>query len=308
MNASADGERIAVVGAGVIGLTSGIRLLEAGYGVALFARELPPGTTSDVAAAFWYPGGVGSERSTGWCRESLRAFRELANEGAAGAIRFVTLHELADEPFVNLGLGLAGDVRPVARDAFPAPWGYGYSLTVARIDVPRYMPLLVARFRDLGGSIEVADVRDLAGLAGRFAMVVNCAGVGARKLARDSALHPVRGQVVRIRMPEGLPPDIIHIDSGTTLTYIVPREDDCILGGSSQVGDDDLRVDAELAASILERVAVFHPALERVEVLGHAVGLRPGRREVRLEPEPVAGGLVVHNYGHGSIGHTLAWG
>ncbi len=42
-------------------------------------------------------------------------------------------------------------------------------------------------------------------------------------------------------MPEGLPPDIIHIGSGTTLTYVVPREDDCILGGSSQVGDDDLQ-------------------------------------------------------------------
>lgn len=43
------------------------------------------------------------------------------------------------------------------------------------------------------------------------------------------------------------------------------------------------------------------------------VGLRPGRPSVRLELEKVAlkGGAslpVVHNYGHGGAGLTLAWG
>jgi len=42
------------------------------------------------------------------------------------------------------------------------------------------------------------------------------------------------------------------------------------------------------------------------------VGLRPGRKSVRLEKEtiPLASGRlrVVHNYGHGGAGLTLAWG
>jgi D-amino-acid oxidase len=43
-------------------------------------------------------------------------------------------------------------------------------------------------------------------------------------------------------------------------------------------------------------------------VLGEAVGLRPARPAVRLEAEPRAGGTVVHCYGHGGAGVTLAWG
>ena len=46
---------VIVVGCGVSGLSSGIRLLESGFDVRIVARELPPHTTSDVAAAIWYP-------------------------------------------------------------------------------------------------------------------------------------------------------------------------------------------------------------------------------------------------------------
>jgi D-amino-acid oxidase len=41
----------AVVGCGIIGLTSALRLLEAGHEVTIYVRDLPPRTTSDTAAA-----------------------------------------------------------------------------------------------------------------------------------------------------------------------------------------------------------------------------------------------------------------
>ena len=47
--------RVIVVGAGVIGLSSALRLAEHGHDVAVLARDLPPETTSAVAAALWYP-------------------------------------------------------------------------------------------------------------------------------------------------------------------------------------------------------------------------------------------------------------
>ena len=43
-------------------------------------------------------------------------------------------------------------------------------------------------------------------------------------------------------------------------------------------------------------------------MLGHRVGLRPARRTVRLEAVPGETGTVVHCYGHGGSGVTLAWG
>ena len=46
---------VVVVGCGVSGLSCGIRLLEAGFDVQIWARDLPLRTTSNIAAAIWYP-------------------------------------------------------------------------------------------------------------------------------------------------------------------------------------------------------------------------------------------------------------
>jgi D-amino-acid oxidase len=45
-----------------------------------------------------------------------------------------------------------------------------------------------------------------------------------------------------------------------------------------------------------------------VKILGHRVGLRPWRPEVRLESEPLSDGVLWHNYGHGGAGISMAWG
>ena len=56
-------------------------------------------------------------------------------------------------------------------------------------------------------------------------------------------------------------------------------------------------------------VAAIEPRLNGARVLGHRVGLRPFRPQVRVEAEPPGPGpLVVHNYGHGGAGVTLSWG
>jgi len=66
---------IVVIGAGVSGLTCGVRLLEEGYDVEIWARERTPNTTSDVAAATWYPlRDERDERTDGWLPVSLSRF------------------------------------------------------------------------------------------------------------------------------------------------------------------------------------------------------------------------------------------
>ena len=71
--------RVAVVGAGVSGLTCGVRLLEEGHQVRIVTRELPPGTTSAVAGAVWFPYRVAPNERTGpWAEASYRRFAALA--------------------------------------------------------------------------------------------------------------------------------------------------------------------------------------------------------------------------------------
>ncbi|MCH9682130.1 MAG: FAD-binding oxidoreductase, partial [Deltaproteobacteria bacterium] len=70
---------IVVVGCGVAGLSCAVLLAEAGHQVEIWARALPPRTTSNVAAAFWYPyQAFPRDRVLGWARASYRRFEALA--------------------------------------------------------------------------------------------------------------------------------------------------------------------------------------------------------------------------------------
>ena len=86
--------------------------------------------------------------------------------------------------------------------------------------------------------------------------------------------------------------------------YVVPRSRDIVVGGTAVEGEWSRTPSPEVASAILRRALRLVPELAGAEVLGHRVGLRPARPEVRLERV----GDVVHCYGHGGAGVTLSWG
>jgi len=86
--------------------------------------------------------------------------------------------------------------------------------------------------------------------------------------------------------------------------YVVPRSRDVVVGGTATEGEWSRTPTPEVASAILRRALRLVPELAGAEVLGHRVGLRPSRSEVRLERV----GDVVHCYGHGGAGVTLSWG
>ncbi|HEV2686094.1 MAG TPA: FAD-dependent oxidoreductase, partial [Actinomycetota bacterium] len=76
-----------MVGAGVSGLTCGVRLLEKGHDVEIWARERTPNTTSDVAAAAWYPPRREKDaRIDRWLPVSLSRFTDLARDDETGVV------------------------------------------------------------------------------------------------------------------------------------------------------------------------------------------------------------------------------
>jgi D-amino-acid oxidase len=118
---------------------------------------------------------------------------------------------------------------------------------------------------------------------------------------------PVRGQVVYVEQ-NGVEEWLLDQADAERLVYVVPRERDVVLGGTAVEGAEDTRPDPEVAEAIRARCVAALPALSGARVLGTRVGLRPARPAVRLEAEGRAGGTVVHCYGHGGAGVTLAWG
>ena len=78
--------RVIVVGAGVVGLTCAVRLLEAGHRVDVVARDLPLETTSSVAAAVWSPYSHPQEHVVRWARAAYDAFAALCDDETSGVV------------------------------------------------------------------------------------------------------------------------------------------------------------------------------------------------------------------------------
>lgn len=291
---------VLVVGAGVVGLTAAIRLRDAGVRADIVAREAPQDTTSAVAAALWYPyRAYPRERVMAWSARGFQVLSELAGVPGTG------VRMRAGTELIPGGVAEA----PWWREAVPTfeltAEGYRFDAPVADMSV--HLPWLVQRLQALGGTLTIAALDGLEEALARAPVVVDCAGMGAADLAGDATLVPVRGQVVYVEQV-GIDEWLLDQSDPRRLVYVVPRERDVVLGGTAQEGDDDRRPDPATALSIRERCTAAVPALAGARVLGGAVGLRPARPAVRLEAEARPGGRVVHCYGHGGAGVTLAWG
>jgi D-amino-acid oxidase len=305
---------VLVIGAGVSGLTTALALLEAGLAVTIYAADPPHRTTSVAAGALWGPHLVGSdERVAPWGQVTLRRFRDLAVDPASGVREIYGLAAfLSDEPEVpEFATGLTG--LTVADPAtLPPSYRSGLRYSAPVVTMPTYLDYLVDRLIQAGGQLHLGPpLPDLSqAAAGTTAPVlVNCAGMGARGLAEDADLVPVRGQVVVVANP-GLTEFFVGERAvPEEITYFFPHGPAVRLGGIEQHGNDSMVPDAAVADRIVRCCADVEPKLAGALVLEHRVGLRPVRPQVRLEAERLADGRpVVHNYGHGGSGVTLSWG
>ncbi|MFC9842059.1 FAD-dependent oxidoreductase [Streptomyces sp. NPDC060223] len=297
---------VIVVGSGVIGLTTAVVLAESGRRVRVWAREPAEGTTSAVAGALWWPYRIEPEAlARDWALQSLSVYEELAARPEETGVR--TVEGVMGESRLDEATW-AADRIPGLRASTAAEYaGTGMWARLPLLDMPVHLRWLRERFRRAGGVFEVRPVTDLAEAAAP--VVVNCTGLGARELVPDPAVRPVRGQLVIVENP-GLTTWLVSsdADAGTT-TYLFPQPDRLVLGGTTDEDDWSLTPDPATAAEIVDRCAALRPEVAGARVLGHRVGLRPVRGAVRLERELRPDGRVlVHNYGHGGGGVTVAWG
>lgn len=291
--------RVIVVGAGVVGLSCAVRLLEAGHRVDVVARDLPLETTSVVAAALWSPYVNEQEHVLRWSRRAYDVYAGLAADDRTGvALREGTevFREPAPPPWWYAAL--PGGAGPDRETRLPSGFAAGWTMTCPVIEMPVYLRWLGARVEALGGTITRMNLSSLPTDSG--ALVVNASGIGAKHLAADPSVGPVRGQVVLVEQV-GIERWVLDSDAPT---YVIPRSRDVVVGGTHDAGEWSRTVDAPTADSILERARVLVPEIAGARVLRHRVGLRPARPTVRLERV----GDVVHCYGHGGCGVTVSWG
>ena len=175
----------------------------------------------------------------------------------------------------------------------------------------RLLAFLINQFTSRGGRVTQARLTSLEELVGRYDVIVNCCGMGARELLKDERMVPLRGQIIRVRAP-WIKMFYLAENNDGTYTYICPASDFVVVGGCKQEGVDDVTYSQSDHDAMWRRACEVMPSLRRATKLGDWMGVRPARTPLRVEAEvmrfPSGEVKVVHNYGHGSDGIALGYG
>ena len=254
--------RFAVIGCGVNGLSTAImlqRLYQDGPGtITIYAKDLPPNTTSNIAAGYWSPVSLyDSDAASTKFVEQMRSAARISNRafqllvGPAYGVRWLDIFTLH-----RTEVSLQGEL-PGGNDLYPQqmihrdPTNY-FGVPIVRqyssmmIESPVYLRALLRDFYAAGGRIVVKEFRSRDEvLRLPESVIFNCSGLGARQLFGDEKLIPVRGQLeVLLPQPEI---DYGYIGPG----HMFPRSDGIFLGGTFDRDDWSLEVRRDQADRIL---------------------------------------------------------
>ncbi len=262
---------VAVLGSGVVGLSTARVLQRRGKAVTLYTRELPPETTSNVAGALWYPTHVYEpqkvsatfvERFGLACRLAHREFQSYV--GPEYGVRWMETYTLRTEPEPP-GLEPAGgaELYPEIRRYADSRTFFGYShirrFTSLMIEPQIYLRALLRDFHVAGGKVVIGELKtreEVARLPER--VVFNCTGLGARALFGDQGMASMRGQI-EVLLPQ---PELDYCYLANSL-YMFPRADGVILGGTFEAENWSMDPDTATTARIIEGNAQIARGLRR---------------------------------------------
>mmetsp|Transcript_16695 Transcript_16695/g.41085 ORF Transcript_16695/g.41085 Transcript_16695/m.41085 type:complete len:524 (-) Transcript_16695:515-2086(-) len=333
--------RVLVVGAGIIGLTTAMRLVEKGYAPVVMASATHFDDRNDFyasigAGGLWMPFHVdgGEAELEQWATDCVDVLLEGTTYSECGIQRYSGVeyfHGTSDEwrqkpwwsgilssrlgglevvDHAKLSRGTPDGVSDELRRRYTGAWKFD-SLVV---NMEKYLAYLWNQLSLAGMTFErkkfnsmkevVAEAERVNAIA-----IMNCTGIGARALCGDNAVYPIRGVLVTVKAQSV---DHFSGDDCEDIRYIIPRGDgEVALGGREDRNDWSTVVRQNESDLIVERCLQLNSALYGSRVEKAWAGLRPCRTGgVRLEKTQcgTSGKPIVHNYGHGGCGVTLSWG
>jgi D-amino-acid oxidase len=233
---------VAVLGSGIMGLSTARLAQEAGFPVTIYTAALPPDTTSNIAGGQFHPFAVfrAGYQPAGFMDQFTRALdyswrRFQILVGDDYGVRWLPTYVETDSPEAKLLQTFPPVDRMLSRAEHPFPWGSTLRYDTMYVEVGRYLRQMIRDVQIAGGKFEVrkfATPADIAALS--ETLVFNCTGLGSYQLFGDTDLRPARGQLA-ILEPQ---PEVQYAVTGGP-GYMFPRPDGILLGGTFEVGEWD---------------------------------------------------------------------
>jgi D-amino-acid oxidase len=279
-----DHRRAAVIGCGTVGLTTARQLQRRGFDVTIYAKAVPPDTTSNMALAAFTPtsGLISTDVTPEWRAQFQRAvdiaYRQLQLlVGRDFGVSWIDQFGTTDSPSpggrdTNPNAGGAGTnfrgsdmstLMPegvdesvgrvvLGPDEHPFPSKYAIWRRQLRIEPSIYLDALVREFLIFGGRLVIRSFdtpRDLMTLD--ESLIVNCTGLGSRTLFGDETMTPVKGQLV-VLIPQ---PEV------TYACRTMPRSDGIALGTTQERGVSSLEPNPEARTRVVEACIKFYSGM-----------------------------------------------
>jgi D-amino-acid oxidase len=257
---------VAVLGSGIVGLTTARLLQEAGRQVTLYAAALPPHTTSNIAGGQWHPASLydPAQVTPEWIAQfklamdySWRRFQIMV--GDEYGIRWVPTYlqmpdtPAADEAEPDLSNKYETDRVILGSGEHPFPVQRVRRFSTMYAESGHLLRQLMRDVQIAGGKFVIRDFASPADiLALPETLVFNCTGLGAGKLFGDTGIEPVRGQLAVL-----LPQSEVQYAFAGRMGYMFPRADGIVCGGTFEHGEWDATPQPDRIARILDKQQAF---------------------------------------------------
>ncbi|KAM0279071.1 hypothetical protein ACHAO9_011889 [Fusarium lateritium] len=300
---SRQGGAIIIVGAGVIGLSTALRVQEQ-----ILSKNNPP---SIVIIARDFPNETSINYATPWAGAHYRPCPgntpQLLQEAIWAKKTYNTLDSWSEKDKLTAGVEFM-----LAEEFFESP-------------APEYVEVAKdasqsRRFQNKGGRVRqytLSSLEEVFSIEDSVSVIINCSGTGFG----DAKVFPIRGQTCLVS--NQIAKTVTHQNSDGTWSFAIPRplEGGTIIGGTKEPRNWDPYPSPETRQLLLSNAAKWFPfgseslisttarASDRFHVVKDIVGRRPAREGgLRLEMERLNSGIVVHAYGIGGRGLELSWG
>lgn len=250
-------KKFAVIGSGVVGLTTARLLQSRGYDVTIYTKALPPLVTSSKATGTWSPSSriietefLTPEFEATWRKAALYSFRSYQNFlGLGDIVNWIDgyvvredFNESLDQEggtenrFARLKIeGLLPERKILNQKEHPFHVDKVAMQTTMVFNIPSYLNKHISDFHSFGGSIKIKEFKTLEDIdALPEKCIVNCTGLGSYHLFNDTNLTPVSGQLAFL-----IPQADFNYRISTNGASAIPRKDGIVLGGNGLIGNWD---------------------------------------------------------------------